>query len=78
MHDERPPFSFRVDNLGLETCTIEVKKIACKAIKGRGSNSGMRLIYAHFPDEQKTTFIEIYHRNDKKNEDRNRTTDNFK
>lgn len=29
--NERPPFSFRIDNLGLETCTIKVKKIACKA-----------------------------------------------
>ncbi len=51
--DERPPFSFRIDNLGLETCIIKVKKMACKALKGRGVNSGLRLIYAHFPDEQK-------------------------
>lgn len=76
--DERPPFSFRIDNLGLETCIIKVKKIACKALKGRGVNSGLRLIYAHFSDEQKITFIELYHKNDKENEDRNRITDNFK
>jgi hypothetical protein len=50
---ERPPFSFRIDNLGLETCVIKVKKIACKALKGRGVNSGLRLIYAHFEAEQK-------------------------
>jgi len=24
--DERPPFSFRIDNLVLDTCTIEIKK----------------------------------------------------
>ena len=62
--DERPPFSFRIDNLGLETCIIKVKKIACKALKGRGVNSGLRLIYAHFPDAQggKITFIELYHK----------------
>jgi mRNA-degrading endonuclease RelE of RelBE toxin-antitoxin system len=76
--DERPPFSFRIDNLGLETCIIKVKKIACKALKGRGINSGLRLIYAHFPDEQKITFIELYHKNDKENEDNKRITDNFK
>ena len=76
--DERPPFSFRIDNLGLETCIIKVKKIACKALKGRGVNSGLRLIYAHFPDEQKITFIELYHKNDKENEDKTRITDNFK
>ncbi len=59
---ERPPFSFRIDNLGLETCVIKVKKIACKALKGRGVNSGLRLIYAHFEAESKITFIELYHK----------------
>ena len=78
MPDERPPFSFRIDNLGLETCIIKFKKIACKALKGRGVNSGLRLIYAHFPDEPKITFIELYHKNDKENEDKKRITDNFK
>jgi hypothetical protein len=76
--DERPPFSFRMDNLGLEACIITVKKIACKALKGRGVNSGLRLIYAHFPDEQKITFIELYHKNEKENEDKTRILDNFK
>ena len=76
--DERPPFSFRIDNLGLETCIIKVKKIACKALKGRGVNSGLRLIYAHFEKEQKITFIELYHKNDKENEDRQRIINNFK
>ena len=76
--DERPPFSFRIDNLGIETCIIKVKKIACKALKGRGVNSGLRLIYAHFPEEQKITFIELYHKNDKENEDKTRIMDNFK
>ena len=75
---ERPPFSFRIDNLGLETCVIKVKKIACKALKGRGVNSGLRLIYAHFEAEQKITFIELYHKNDKANEDKQRILNNFK
>lgn len=76
--DERPPFSFRIDNLGIETCIIKVKKIACKSLKGRGVNSGLRLIYAHFPNEQKITFIELYHKNDKENEDKSRILENFK
>ncbi|MBX2928740.1 MAG: hypothetical protein KF852_12970 [Saprospiraceae bacterium] len=75
--DERPPFSFRIDNLGLETCVIKVKKIACKALKGRGINSGMRLIYAWFEDEDKIIFIELYHKSQKESEDRQRITDNF-
>jgi len=76
--DERPPFSFRIDNLGIETCIIKVKKIACRSLKGRGVNSGLRLIYAYFPDEHKITFIELYHKGEKENEDKNRITDNFK
>src|SRR5450759_4867650 len=78
MPDERPPFSFRIDNLGLKTCIIKIKKIACKALKGRGVNSGLRLIYAHFQEENRIIFIELYHKNDKENEDRQRIIDNFK
>lgn len=76
--DERPPFSFRIDNIGIETCVIKVRKIACMSLKGRGVNSGLRLIYAHFQLEKKIVFIEIYHKNDKENEDRQRILDNFK
>lgn len=75
---ESPPFSYRIDHLGLETCIIKVKKIACKALKGRGVNSGLRLVYAYFPEENKITFIELYHKNSKENEDRRRITLNFK
>jgi len=76
--DERPPFSYRIDNLGLETCIIKVKKIACKSLKGKGVNSGLRLVYAYFEKEAKICFIEIYHKSDKENEDRQRILDNFK
>ena len=76
--EERPPFSFRIDNMGLETCVIKVKKIACRALKGRGVNTGLRLIYAHFEKEEKIIFVELYHKNDKENEDRERILKNFK
>jgi hypothetical protein len=75
---EGPPFSFRIDNLGIETCIIKVKKMACKALKGRGVNSGLRLIYAHFPNKQKITFIELYHKNYQECEDKPRILANFK
>ena len=85
--DARPPFSFRIDNLGIETCVIKIKKIACKALKGKGVNTGLRLVYAHFeavekveengvvlvePREEKVIFVELYHKKDKANEDRAR------
>lgn len=75
--EARPPFSFRIDNLGLKTCVIKVKKIACRALKGRGVNSGLRLIYAHFQVNNKIVFIELYHKNDKENEYRQRIINNF-
>ena len=76
--DERPPFSFRIDNLTLETCVIKIKKIACKSLKGRGVNSGLRLIYAYLKDQEKIIFVELYYKNDKENEDKQRILNNFK
>ena len=76
--DARPPFSYRIDNLGIETCVIKVKKIACRSLKGRGANSGLRLIYAHFEKENKITLVELYHKNDKEMEDRQRILENFR
>lgn len=76
--DGRPPFSFRIDGLGLESCIIKVKKIACKSLKGRGVNSGLRLIYAYFPEEEKIIFVELYHKNSNESEDENRILNNFK
>lgn len=75
--NERPPFSFRIEGLGIKTCVIKVRKIACKSLKGRGVNSGLRLIYAHFELERKIVLIELYHKNDKENEDRQRILNNF-
>jgi mRNA-degrading endonuclease RelE of RelBE toxin-antitoxin system len=75
--DEKPPFSFHIDNLGITTCVIKVKKMACKSLKGSGIKSGLRLVYAWFKEEQKIVFIELYHKNDKENEDRQRILENF-
>ena len=76
--DERSPFSYMIDNLGLETCVIKVKKIACRSLKGRGVNSGMRLIYAYFEEESKIVLIEIYFKGEKENVDKDRILNNFK
>jgi len=75
--DERPTFSFNINNLGIKTCIIKVRKIACKSLKGKGVNSGLRLIYAYFNELNKIVFIELYHKNEKENEDRRRILDNF-
>jgi len=67
-----PPRSFTISGLGTAKEIIKIKKIACKALKGRGANSGIRLIYALHNEEQKIVFIEIYFKGDKENEDRGR------
>ena len=76
--NERPPFSFRISDLGITTCIIKVKKIACRSLKGRGVNSGLRLIYAHFQNEERIVMVEIYHKNEKEIEDKQRIKKNFK
>ena len=50
----------------------KIKKFACKALKGRGSNSGIRVICAFYCQSCKVDFIEIYFKGEKKNEDRER------
>lgn len=56
----RPPGIVRISNLGIETEVYKVKHFTCKALKGRGSRSGIRIIYAYFSDNDKVEFVEIY------------------
>jgi mRNA-degrading endonuclease RelE of RelBE toxin-antitoxin system len=76
--DAHPPLSFNIDGLGLSTCVIKLKKIASDSFRGKGTNSGFRLIYAFFQEEQRIVFVELYHKGDKENEDRQRILKNFK
>lgn len=76
--DERPPFSYRIDGLGIDTCVIKIKKIASKSFKGKGVNSGFRIVYAHFEKEDKIIMIELYHKSNKVNEDKERILNHFK
>lgn len=50
----------------------KAKKFACKALKGKGVHSGIRVIYAYHEEEDRIEFIEIYYKGDKENEDRER------
>ena len=74
---ERPPFSYKIEGLGLKNCVIKVKKITCRSMKGKGANSGLRLIYAHFETEKRIIMIELYYKSDKENEDRERIRRSF-
>jgi hypothetical protein len=50
----------------------KVVKFACKSLKGRGVKSGLRVIYAYFPDQDKVEFIESYFKAEQENGDRTR------
>jgi hypothetical protein len=54
----------------LQICKI--KKFACKALKGRGVHSGIRIIYAYCVSTKTINFIEIYFKGEAENENKER------
>jgi len=50
----------------------KARKFAYKTLKGRGSFSGIRVIYAYFEDDDRIELIEMYFKGNKENEDRQR------
>ena len=70
---------FHISNLGIHSPKIyKAKKFACKALKGKGAQSGIRVIYAYHEEKNWIEFIEIYYKGDKENEDRERILRNYK
>jgi mRNA-degrading endonuclease RelE of RelBE toxin-antitoxin system len=68
----------QISNIGIEYPKIyKARKFACRALKGKGSASGIRVIYAYFEDEDCVEFIEIYYKGDKANEERERILRNY-
>ena len=64
---------FPITNLGIEEPKVcKVKKFACRSLKGKGVQSGIRIIYAYFEEQDKIELVEIYYKGDKENEDRQR------
>ncbi len=51
---------------------FKLKKFSCKALKGKGVKSGIRVIYAFYPGNLLVEFIEIYYKADQANEDQER------
>jgi mRNA-degrading endonuclease RelE of RelBE toxin-antitoxin system len=50
----------------------KVKKFACRALKGTSSKSGIRIIYAFDTEKKTVTFIEMYYKSNKPNENKER------
>ena len=73
-----PTIIFPVSDLGIEIKVFKVKKFRCKYLKGSGSDSGIRIIYAYFKHENKIEFIEIYFKGNKSNHDKDRILSYYK
>lgn len=68
-----------IAGLGIEDPKIyKARKFACRALSGTGSNSGIRIIYAYYPQENRAQFIEVYYKGDKELEDCARIAKHFK
>ena len=64
---------FPIPNFCTEKLKIcKLKKFACKAIKGRGVKSGIRITYAFYVKTNSVDFIEIYFKGEKEMEDKER------
>lgn len=62
-----------IADLGISNPKVyKATKFACKALKGRGAASGIRVVYAYYPEEDRILFIEMYFKADQANEDRER------
>ena len=62
---------FRLTDLGFDYPPVfKAKKFACRSLKGKGVMSGIRVVYAYYPDTDKIDLIEIYFKSIKENEDR--------
>ncbi|MBU0693919.1 MAG: hypothetical protein KKC11_04545 [Candidatus Omnitrophica bacterium] len=69
----------RISDLGVNYPEIyKARKFACRSLKGTGSRSGIRIIYAYYPDQEKIEFIEIYYKGDTDNENRQRILEYYK
>jgi hypothetical protein len=63
----------RMSDLGIEYPKIyKARKFPCRALKGKGAASGLRIIYAYYENEDVIEFVEIYYKGEKENENRER------
>ncbi len=63
----------QIAGLGIQGPKVyKARKFACRALKGKGVHSGIRVIYAYLEEDDLIEFIEIYYKGDKESEDRER------
>ena len=64
----------QISNLGrdVKVPVYKVRHFRCKSLKGKGSRSGIRVIYAYELDKALVTLIEVYNKSKRENENRER------
>jgi hypothetical protein len=68
----------RIPGLGFtQPAVFKARKFACRSLPGKGGASGIRVIYAYHPDQDRVELVEIYSKGDKPNEDRKRLERGF-
>jgi len=69
----------RIAGLGIDEPKVyKAKKFACKSLKGKGAQSGIRIIYSYSSTRDVVEFVEIYYKGDKENEDRARIVGQYR
>jgi len=63
----------RIAGLGIQTPGIyKARKFASRSLKGKGAQTGIRVIYAYIEENDRIELIEIYYKGDKESEARER------
>jgi hypothetical protein len=66
----------RIDGLGQGFPSIfKARKFACRSLKGKGVQSGIRVIYVYDPEFDRISYVEIYYKGDQESETRARFYD---
>jgi len=69
---------FQIPGLPVKDIKVyKAKKFACRSLKGKGVQSGIRVIYTYFEGRDTIELIEIYYKGDKENEDRGRISRHY-
>ena len=59
----RQPQIFRIPlGRSIEVEVYKVKHFRCESLRGKGARSGIRVIYAYIPEDNKIVLIEIYYK----------------
>lgn len=68
-----------IPNFNSDTVRIyKIRKFSCKSLKWKWVQSGIRIIFAYFPERQEVEYLEIYYKADQENMDYDFAKEYFK